>query len=466
MSTLFPSAKSTIYRSLLKIPFLETRIFESIRLANLGLPIWYFLGLDQFVWPFIGLLLGSQAIVLRVRANKGIVLTKFTKVSLFFILAQLLSGLFIIESEFYIVFLRNVLAWTGGTFLLIGLTNMNLSRKKLQSILWSWVLVLFISSVIGLFAFLSRQGFELKTLILYIVPQGMRDGITAATIWTRSFLSDPAIIAGQSFRRARSFFLYANSFAGFLVIGIPILAYLTHIYRRLSLRWWLVYITLGLCLISLYITTSRAGILSLLIGTLFFLIQRTRRADRIVWAILVILLITAALSLIIVSPRELIESGRGFIEDFFTLKGRSHITRLNILKFSILSWMERPFFGWGTPRSMALFGFSPAYPRLGSHSQFLSVLYRHGLFGLLIYSWMLITLLKRLRTFPSKDWRDGFRSYLVWAIVSNLIHSLMIQVDIDLIYFFFIWQLWAMADILPMISSQDNLVPSLNGSIK
>lgn len=434
----------------LRFSHFKYSLLNSIRWSILLIPLWYVLGLDQFVWPFMALFWAVQLFLQRGLTKRGIVLTKVARVGLLFVMVQIFSGLFIVEREFYIVYARNVLAWSGGLLLLIVLTNVITTKEQLFRLLWSWVYALLIAGLVGLIAFFWREGFEFKTLALYVVPQGMRSGVTAETVWTRSFLAEPVPIAGQIWYRVRSFFLYANSYAGVLVLAIPMFLYLLHRCRRFRLRWWLVFLTLSISLLNLIFTLSRAGILSLLIGMGLLLFMRTRHADRIVWVALIFLIMGAAfLTILTVSPEESVDTTVTVLEEFVSAKGRSHLTRFNVLTYTLISWRERPLFGWGTPREMSLYGFPKGYPRLGSHSQFLSVLYRTGIVGLFVYLWLQVRLWRRLQSYPTADWRLGLRAYLMWAFVANLTHSIFTQLDIGLIFLFFVWQLWGIMDVLP-----------------
>lgn len=425
---------------------------DSIRWIVLGIPLLYVLGLDQFILPFMAIFLAWQLAWQRTIQGRGIVLSKVARLGLAFVLIQIFAGLFIIEKEFYIVYARNVLAWTGGVLFLIILTNVMSTRAHLSKLLWSWTYLLLLAALVAVVAFFLREGFQLRTVALYIVPSSMRDGITAATVWTRSFLTEPVPFMGQMWYRVRSFFLYANTYAGVLVITIPLVAYLLSCCRRFSVRWWLILVTLGLSALALLITTSRAGLLSLLITMGLFVFLRTRRSDRIIWVLLMLVGIIVMLSFLLIDFEESFSSLQTFLEDITMAKGTSHLTRLNILTYSLISWRERPIFGWGSPREMAPYGFPPAYPRLGSHSQFLSVLYRTGIVGMFFYVWLLMTLWLRFREIPSGDWRWGFRPFLLWAFTANLLHSVFTQLDIDLLLLFFVWQLWAIIDVLPKLA--------------
>lgn len=441
----------------LPIPFVTTSFVGSITFAFACIPLWYLLGLDQFIWPFIMLFLSWRLIWQRAREGRGIVINKLARVGFLFLLVQIVSGLFIIENEFYIVFARNVLIWFGGLWLLIVLSSVLSRREQLFSLLWSWVFVALIASLVGVAAFFLREGFEIRTLILQLVPDSMRHGITAQTVWTRSLLAEPTRIGDAVFYRARSFFLYANSLAGILVLLIPILVYMWRLYRRFSPRWWIVSLALGLSIISLATTTSRAGILGLCIGLAVVVLVKTQPHDRLLWVALFALTVALVLFFALYDLDQTVDTAQATLEGFTTAKGLSHVTRFNILKYSLLSWSERPILGWGAPREMSLYGFSPNYPRLGSHSQFLAVLYRHGIVGLLVYLWFLLLLFRSFKDIPDGDWRAAFWPFLLWALISNLLHSVFTQLDIDVTMLYLVWAFWGILAALPKMPAVDKL---------
>lgn len=433
----------------LMLPFLSGSALTNLRWAVLLTPLWYLIGLDQFLWPFLVFYLAALYVLYRARRGAGIVVTPIARLGVLFLAVQAFSGLFIIEDKFYVVFARNLSLWGGGLLVHLIITNALTRRRQVLRLLWSWTLVLLAAGVAGVIAFALNEGFEFRTLILYIVPQSMRTGVTAGTVWTRSFLAEPAPIGGRLFFRVRSFFLYANSYAGVLAIAIPLMVYLGQQYRSRDARWWVVHGTLAISVLALALTTSRAAIIGLAAGTGFFFIHRTRRADRIVWTIALLVATAAALAFVLITPDLVFDTGATYLEGFATAKGRSLSTRSNIAYYSIISWLERPAFGWGTPRDMSIYGFSPNYPRLGSHSQFLSVLYRHGIVGLFVFLALLAALWRRFGKVPEGDWRARFRPYLYWAFTANVVHAVLIQLDIDFLFMFLVWQLWALIDALP-----------------
>ncbi len=433
----------------LPIPFLTTTLFGSILLAFAAVPVWYITGLDQFIWPFLFVFLGLRLAINFTTLGKKIAITGVASLGLSMLGVQLLSALFIIEPEFYIVFARNFSIWLGGMMLIILLTNVLKTRSQLIKLFWVWVFVIFLADLAGILAFFLGDGFEFRTLILQIVPEGMRTGVTAETVWTRSFLAESVPISGFTWYRSRSFFLYANTFAGVLVVVIPAIVYLTRIHRKFSLRWWFLQLVLVLSVFSVLITTSRGAILGLTIGLGVIIIWKTRPHDRLLWIGFIALAIALILTFFIYNSNSILEP----IEAFTTAKGKSHVTRFNILKYSLISWAERPVFGWGTPRDMAIYGFGPAYPRLGSHSQFLAMLYRHGIVGLGFYLLFLLYIFASFAKVPKGDWRDRYKPFLLWAVLANLIQSIFTQIDVDVMMLFFVCATWGVLTALPRMAT-------------
>ena len=127
--------------------------------------------------------------------------------------------------------------------------------------------------------------------------------------------------------------------------------------------------------------------------------------------------------------------------------------RTFIFEKSIDSWKESPMFGWGTQRNIEVVGGMPnspqhTIPALGTHSHYLSILYRYGLVGLTLFALIYWLVFREIYNPLRIQKKDQFwlllLMYCGWAFSANMIHALFIEMDFDVILFFTIWLNWSL----------------------
>jgi O-antigen ligase len=127
--------------------------------------------------------------------------------------------------------------------------------------------------------------------------------------------------------------------------------------------------------------------------------------------------------------------------------------RTFIFEKSVESWKDSPLFGWGTQRNVEVVGGMPnspqsTVPALGTHSHYLSLLYRYGLIGLALFGfiyWLIVREIYKPLLTKEKDWFWVLLlMYCGWAFSANMVHAIFIEMDFDVVLFFTIWLNWSL----------------------
>jgi len=429
----------------LLIPFVTTSISSDLALFFVLLPVWFFLGITQFLGPVLGFVLFFKLALLAVKTRQKINYpVSLSLCVLIFLLASLVSATSIQEFYWIPMFIRNFVVAISAFLLLIVTYNSLKSGSDIKKILWAWSIMAVMASLMGLLVAAGLIPFRhiMTAPIASILPEQISQSEYYSSIINIS-LGDRIQFFGLSVRRVSSIFPYQNIFAAALIMIIPFQFFL---YRH-STGWKkaLVWLSIPLFAVNLLLTYSRGALLAIVLSFLFLvylrikpLNQRTKRK-----------IVLPGIALLILSILAFSIFGNSFIDK---INPKSAEIRNFILVKSIESWKKRPIFGWGTQRNIdAVGGWEnrpfKIIPALGSHSQFLSLLYRYGLFGLtvflLIYA-ILIRELNRTAKDPPKEkfWRD-LSLFCGWAFAANLIHGIFIDMDFDVVVLFMLWMNWA-----------------------
>jgi O-antigen ligase len=119
--------------------------------------------------------------------------------------------------------------------------------------------------------------------------------------------------------------------------------------------------------------------------------------------------------------------------------------RLLIYAESLRAVLQNPL-GYGTYRDIPSLG--PDVPPLGSHSQYISVLFKYGVLGLTAFLFFLLavfrTWLRGLNAARARGDLAGFRFYAFtgWAFVGTTLHEAVCELSLDLTAYMVIVALW------------------------
>ena len=421
----------------------RVRLSWLVRIALLLLPVWWFLGLEQFIWPLLFFPLAVMLVYSRAKEGRGIYLPAAGRWGLLYLAVQLLSALFIVETSWYLVFVRNLALWVGGASLYLLIVNLfPFGSEGFDRLLRTVALVTLFSCVAAFLPVLNIVDVQFVSPLAKVLPPVVTNSEFAQAILDKSWSAlEATTIFGIRFGRPRSFFTYPNPFAGYLVLTLPLLVYgATRQTNRL--RRWLWIGLAALAGSTLIITTSRAGIVSCLVAVFFVRQRLAARWRFLIYAALVCALLVGVGVVLEYSLTQ--DSLFQWGESLVTARGKSHLTRLTVYEATFRSWLERPLFGWGTQRTPTAGGLTPNYPPLGSHSTYIAVLYRHGLVGFAIFALMIAAVIQQLYRRGLDRPAKEFVLFARWAVIGSLLHIILLEVDLDATLLTTMWLVWGL----------------------
>ncbi len=425
-------------------PTFGFRIPSLINLTLILLPFWWFLGVEQFIWLLAFAVLSFFLFYGKTVERLGVSLPSPAGWTLAFLLIQLLSSFFIVETAWVLVFIRNFGIWVGGLCLFVLVVNLvSFESKEFDALLRTLLTVSLLSCLVCFVAVFGLWDPHFTSPLAHVLPSSIAESEFAQAMIERSWTALKSKgMFGIEFDRPRAFFSYPNPFAGFLVITLPLTLYFARKRRSfLSRVFWVG--AAALMGLSLVLTMSRAAILSLLAGSV---VVRRRLPGRIRLVVYVVVAGVLLEGLFIVSDRlpEVTEESTRFIDQFANARGQSLGTRMTIYLATLESWRERPVLGWGTQRPPAAVGLPPYFPPIGSHSNYLAILYRHGIVGLLVYLLLILSVFRRFRRPDLTSDRSDFLLYAKWAFLGNIVHMILMEIDLDAILLTTTFLLWSM----------------------
>ncbi len=399
------------------------------------LPLWWALGLEQFVWP-VGLL----GIALFRYGAMG-TLPKLVPVARWlgvFLVVHLISGFFIVENIRYITFARNISTYVSAFLLVVLITNEARSWEDVRGLVGALVLTMFWAGCIGAIAALGIWRPNFASAISWVTPDWILQTDYGETAAIRS-VGDESWFFGIQFFRVNGLFLYSTMYAAALVVTIPVAAFAWSQARERIQRVLLGGVTL-LLLLNLAGTTARMSIVGLLAGLTVYLslYTRLRRPIAIALGGGVIVLVAATL----VAPDWVDETASSLIY----ARGPNTVnSRSLVYAQTIQDFQQRPVFGWGTQRHVAGLPYGA-----GSHSYYLGVLYKQGAVGLLVFLAVWWCVWRDTRP-PPTDSQAGdpsirFLQIGRWVIVAALINALTEVLDLDATTSALLW--WVLALLL------------------
>lgn len=359
-----------------------------------SMPLWWLLGLDQAAWLAAGFALGASAVAMR-GLPMGIAIAAAC-----FLGAVAVSGFLGATGSRWLTFAREILIVGAFFGALAGAASMEMRSRYLTNLVGATAVFIAASSALTLFAVLIQDPLTFRTPIADLVPEVIADTrLGQLSLIVRSLGSLSTFLGTDFFLRPQGFFLFSTSEAVALAAAIPLFLAASSWWPRWSrpLRG-----VAGLAAVALIATTTRVPIAALAgAGAVVWIARGWTRGHLIVplnrktlSIILVVLLgvLGAALALGVSDPiLELVAA-------------RNIETRASLYEATVERWAERPLLGWGTevdwiptdePRPTSEPSATPtpapdpmeldALPPLGSHSQYLGVLFKQGIVGLLLF---------------------------------------------------------------------------------
>jgi hypothetical protein len=401
----------------LNLPFLSTSPDTDVKLLFLMLPLWWALGIEQFV--YFPLLLFSSVKLLLIKRT---VRYQPTLILLLLFTGASIGSLVQVEDPLrFVTFARNLLSYLTLTMLFFVITNAVRAWHQLQSLLSAIVISLGIVGVLGLMAALGTFTPVIQTPVTQLIPEMIRNTDLLGRISERELGSFSWFSYLGKYYRLRGTFLFATMYAAALAMVIPLAALCFNYANRK--RGKILYLGIILVLLwNLFFTTGRTAWLALLAGGLLWLVFSTRitlwtRASLIAIGIV-------GLVLLFTLQAPLIKEETG---NLLAARGSSTSDRLLIYAATVEGIAARPLLGWGTERDVA----GIPYPA-GSHSYMLGILYRHGVAaGALFLSVFVATVWASIST-ARRRCHAGM-NYARWALAVALMISLTEVIDLDVV---------------------------------
>jgi len=402
------------------------------------LPLWWALGIEQFVWP-----LGFGLIAIRVLLRNGtFIAVGPLKWALAFIAVHAVSLLFIVENFRIITFGRNLGAYVAVLCLLFIITNCVEEWRQVRFLLGCLVAAVGVSALLGALGIVSGVPLRFTSLMGHLMPHSVAATDYGGNIARRSTGHYAWFVLTGDYFRVTGLFMYATLYASALIVMLPVLFFLTTTTRRTVTKVGLGLLVL-LFLLNLAGTTARVAGISFLVGSAYFLLFASER--RLIYRTGAVAAVIGAMLLGIATYEEWRREAQIVEAVVFARGTGSYDHRTAVYRETLAGFTARPFFGWGTERDVR----GLRYPA-GSHSHYLGILYKQGLVGLLLFLGLWASLwrstkptLHQARDDPDLVEIGSFLRYGRWILVAVLVNATTDVLDLDATTFAFMWVIFA-----------------------
>lgn len=399
-------------------------------------PLWWVLGWLQFIWLPLLLL-----ILLLHIAQRGKIHLPAEAVTLsMFLLTQLVSVISIQDNYRYITFAKTLWGYFTTLLLIIYIASHPKPERVLAATLKSLLGIITVSVLISIIAqlewWLNGSILSFNTWTSAMLPDWVRSTSLGRAVFEPS-VGRVDWFMGASYLRHSAMSLFATTYSMALVASLPVLIWIVRtqvpglrgIWRRVA--GFTCFASLG----ALVMTTGRMSILGLLLGAAWFgLIYRPR--------------IRIAISLVLFAV--IIYSvmfGHTYVNDVLFARGEGSVVTRHLIYTKTWQYFSyKPIIGWGSEVDISNVG----YP-LGSHSQYLSILFRFGLVGMGLWSLWILTIWIRAQKILQKD----ARAYLSWSLIAMFVNGLTDVWDLDLLTLYIMSLVFAVVYLASKLQSKE-----------
>ena len=407
---------------------LKNRIISELYYLILLFPLWWVLGMEQFIWFLAVVLIFIQfCIYNKAKFRINII----TLVFIFFLFVYGISFFSITEKMRYITYFRNLSTYLTAFMILTITWNVIEKWWQIEKLLKAVVVVMLIASIVGVLGFsFDLFRIQFKSLTGYFMPDIIAKTGYGSVIASRNIGFYNWFMGIGTYFRVSSFFLYSTMFSSTLAITLPVVLFLVNINKGLTRMFYTV--SFSVIFLALILTTGRVAIMAFFVGYIIFRFILIK-SFAIKYSILFVIFIISSLFLIWLEQT-------GFLYQIIDLllysRGEgSANARSKIYSQTFDSFLERPIFGWGTERDAK----GLAYP-LGSHSYYLGTLYKQGIAGLTLFITILVLIWNKLKV---KVYLDNnytqFLKYGKFLMLIYFINSFTDVLDLDATTMFFLW---------------------------
>lgn len=400
------------------------RITHSYIFISLGLlPVWWVLGLDQFIWPMFAV----AGYFLYLSFTLDFTIPKIFLLLFLIIAEYLLSISFITERIRYLTFIRNYSIFIGGVLTAVLIAKSHHSREDIIKTVLVIVIIEIIIAGAGFLA-LFNVNVSFTTPVSNIIPDSINSNYLKIMI-TKSFYRGYAGWFRSRHIRPVGLMLYPNLLAGIAAMAVLLKIALWPFVRK----WARGVLLLSLCIDFTLLVSSLSRSAWVGFGSAVFLLLLVKTYGFKMKVQILGLLVVVFFIVMMFNGVDMI------VSRLFE-KGHSNQGRLRIYFLSLHYLLENPLnllFGYGTQIDHPLLG-----PPMGSHSTYLGIMFKQGLVSLLLFSFFIFKILKgglNKKFVLVKKNPDNLYIYIFFAFVVLLFQAIFIEIDVDTIYAQFWW---------------------------
>ncbi len=403
-------------------------------------PLFWLLGIDQIVWVTIPLMLFIYSFLNHIKLHFPFILT-------IFLIVHILSGFsipFEVHPWFYLpLYFYKLLAITCAilTFLFVYnlVNNILLIEKIMKFIIFSVTISVLISLLV---TFVFKKTFVFLAPLKYILPTFLLNRGIIQEMLTKS-LCNYGIFFGKKICRISGFFYYPNTLADAILVGLAFVFYFMS-HKRVYMFVFFLFVC------SLTFTTSRAGITSFLVAFLIYLIVVFFRNFYFSLSFTFLSVLIFFLSFFASFSFNSYVSNKFEIVKEKLLSARTIEGRENIYEKTWRYIKKKPLLGWGTNRRFYEFktlNIKIKHPYLGTHSGYLSILFRTGIIGLFIFILFLIKLgiiISKKLIYEQNEKVYRLSCALLFGYIAICLHLLFLDNMHDFVLLNLNWTLWGL----------------------
>ncbi len=397
------------------IPFFRSSSVDDLALLTVLTPVWWYLGVEQFIW-----FLALPLLTLKVLWNRRGRIAYPTVALLFslFLAGYLLSGFAIENFSQVDSFLRKFGVFFSTFLLFIIILNGVHSWGEIKKLILALLVMMAVAAGMGMMGIIGLFRPQFQAPIASILPGWIINTAVGGYISQR-IIGHFGLFLSFRYYRVNSIFLFPIVYATALAVVLPlfIYAYETASSAWRKLAWMLI---AGMLFVNLVDTTGRIALVGFLAGGAYYLlfVRHRRRFYQRLFVFLVLLGLSLLILFLILS--QFVPFFHSLVDAVLAaIMTRSTTERLLVYEYTLQQVLLRPVFGWGTELDVTGFGLP-----VGSHGLYLALLYRQGVVGLITFVSTLLWLAYSGRPFSRLDTTDAGpdlaeQVFAVWSVVDR-----------------------------------------------
>ncbi len=364
-----------------------------VTLMIVAYPLWFLLGLGGFMWVVLAAPMAATLV-----RRRHLVAPKGLGLWVVFLIAVVGSALSVDNPARFSGYLLRLGYYVGATVFLLYLVNGG-KTVSIGRIVRAFT-VLWLCTIVGGYLALVLGEFSFRSPMYYLLPPVLLDNELINTLVTPGF-ADVQDIIGLPIPRPKAPFPYTNSWGSMVALSTPF-AIIALLDGRSGLSPKLLRFALAASVVPIVVSLNRGLWLSLGLGLIYagFRFGLAGRRGSVVRLAAVAVVLAAVVAL---SP----------LGDLFSSRlgnGHSDGDRIALATAAVEGTVERPIFGWGTPRPN-----QSGQPSVGTHGQVWMVMFSHGFVGLAAFLGTLATFWFRTRR---QDTTAGVWAHTVLVIAA------------------------------------------------